>query len=323
MCRTKSFTGFVTSCVFGISIFSGCAVTASNAGPGSNSAAQEYVTRYPQIPANIHTIEDARKDLKEVLEKAAKKENLGAHFGIDFFFQYNLAELSLTDSGRREILEGMVADNDTDTGNFSDPSITINRLKNIAVLEDRLEISSRLVIPYADLSCWLITYNWHEVFWGDKDNVYLFIQGLYDSNPDPKKIERIANDLFFIQQQFKTCHIQLQKTVAQFDALAKEYREQAIKPGISEEQRKYVVQANMLTNQKNYMGAIELYRKAIEVNPVAYPAAYSNLALLYAQENYYERAINQMKKYLSLVPDAKDFRSAQDKIYEWELKMKK
>jgi len=28
-----------------------------------------------------------------------------------------------------------------------------------------------------------------------------------------------------------------------------------------------------------------------------------------------------MKKYLMLMPDAEDARAAQDKIYEWELKM--
>lgn len=43
------------------------------------------------------------------------------------------------------------------------------------------------------------------------------------------------------------------------------------------------------------------------------------MALLYAQIHRFNMAISFMKKYLILEPDAKDARSAQDKIYEWEL----
>lgn len=59
--------------------------------------------------------------------------------------------------------------------------------------------------------------------------------------------------------------------------------------------------------------------KAVAVDPVSYPPAYFNLALLSAQIQQYQKAISYMKQYLTLVPDAKDARSAQDKIYEWEL----
>lgn len=90
-----------------------------------------------------------------------------------------------------------------------------------------------------------------------------------------------------------------------------------------EEQRKYVVQANALNRLKDYYGAIGLYLKAIDVDPVSYPGAYFNLALLNAQLRRYNAAVSYMKQYLLLVPDAKDARSAQDKIYEWEIMMKK
>jgi hypothetical protein len=40
--------------------------------------------------------------------------------------------------------------------------------------------------------------------------------------------------------------------------------------------------------------------------------------LLSAQIHNFNDAILNMKKYLMLVPDAEDARSAQDKIYEWE-----
>ncbi len=69
--------------------------------------------------------------------------------------------------------------------------------------------------------------------------------------------------------------------------------------------------------EKNYMKAIELYKKAIAIDQIAYPAGYSNVALLFAQINNFNAAINNMKKYLLLEPEASDARSAQDKIYEW------
>ena len=59
----------------------------------------------------------------------------------------------------------------------------------------------------------------------------------------------------------------------------------------------------------------------IERDPTCYPAAYYNLALLEGQMNLPFAAITYMKHYLLLVPDAPDARSAQDKIYEWELLM--
>lgn len=106
-----------------------------------------------------------------------------------------------------------------------------------------------------------------------------------------------------------------------FKPIADKYRALVTKPAMSEEQRKFVVQANALNQQKQYERAIELYKKAIESDQTAYPEAYSNLALLSAQIKSYNAAIYYMKKYLMLVPDAKDARSAQDKIYEWELEI--
>jgi hypothetical protein len=47
------------------------------------------------------------------------------------------------------------------------------------------------------------------------------------------------------------------------------------------------------------------------------------VALLFAQQNRFKSAINYMKQYLMLVPDAPDARSAQDKIYEWKLMIQK
>lgn len=109
----------------------------------------------------------------------------------------------------------------------------------------------------------------------------------------------------------------------QFSIQLAKYKEMPEKPAITEEQRKYIVQANAMNEEKDYISAIDYYNKAININPVAYPAGYYNLALLYAQITNFKSAISNMKKYLMLVPYAEDARKAQDKIYEWEAKLDK
>ena len=90
---------------------------------------------------------------------------------------------------------------------------------------------------------------------------------------------------------------------------------------VNENQRRFVVQANAATNQQSYSEAIYDFTRAVGVNPLSYPTAYYNMALLNAQIELFATAIMDMKKYLLLVPDAADARAAQDKIYEWEAKL--
>jgi tetratricopeptide (TPR) repeat protein len=127
---------------------------------------------------------------------------------------------------------------------------------------------------------------------------------------------KFANNLYFLQRklrnEFYSSHLE------QFIPVAAKYRELKEKPAISEEMRRFIVQANAFNEKKQYAEAIESYNRAIRVDPTSYPAAYSNLALLSAQINRYDAAIFYMKEYLLLVPDASDARTAQDKIYEWE-----
>jgi len=134
------------------------------------------------------------------------------------------------------------------------------------------------------------------------------------------KAQRAADLLFFIQQNIASYN---QEKFAEFEKKAVEYRALRVKPPVSEEQRKLIVQANAMNQQREYTRAIDLYLKAIGLDPVAYPAAYFNLALLSAQVSRFNSAIVYMKQYLLLETDSKDTRSAQDKIYEWELMINK
>lgn len=92
------------------------------------------------------------------------------------------------------------------------------------------------------------------------------------------------------------------------------------KPEIPEQVRKYAVQASGATQEKKYGDAVKLWSTTLDMAPY-YHLAYYNRALLYEREGRLDSSINDMEKYLKLMPDAEDARSARDKIYEWEGKV--
>lgn len=206
--------------------------------------------------------------------------------------------------------------------------------KDISVLDDRIEFTikkQKTIISYSDLTNFLIQID--GLFMTGEDGKYYLIR--YELNlgniafnyrMDFNSAIQIANDLFFIQKQQEIIKNQELKNqhstqLAIFESVAAVYRALKVKPAISEEQRKYIVQANLYSQKHEYNKAIEIYNKATEVDPTAYPSAYSNLALLSSQVDKFDDAVYYMKKYLMLVPDAEDARSCQDKIYEWETQL--
>jgi len=155
--------------------------------------------------------------------------------------------------------------------------------------------------------------------WGNSDKIA--VQNFefdYMDNSNKEKARYFAENMYYILQRYRNDHLTDIADSIQFSIQLDKYRKMDIKPVVSEEQRKYIVQANSLTNDKLYKQAIDAYKKALAINPVAYPAAYFNMALLFAEKQDFERAITNMKKYLLFDPDAPDARAAQDKIYEWE-----
>lgn len=87
---------------------------------------------------------------------------------------------------------------------------------------------------------------------------------------------------------------------------------------IKDEQKELFIIADSASQKMDYFGAIRTYIKATEIDELSYPIAYSNLALLYAQINFFDYAILCMQKYILLETDAAALRGAKDKIYEWE-----
>jgi tetratricopeptide (TPR) repeat protein len=192
--------------------------------------------------------------------------------------------------------------------------------KGTLVLEDKIEFRhanlETIIVYFSDIIDYQITINFDAL--NKIDRVYL--GNLSIVIPGKGNGKQFFDDLIFIQNQL------IEKRNSQlvlFVPIAEKYRALKAKPPISEELRKYIVQANGFNEQKGYDKAIEKYKKAIEVDQTAYPAAYSNLALLSAQKYQFNAAIYYMKKYLMLEPEADDARSAQDKIYFWEAQLGK
>lgn len=154
----------------------------------------------------------------------------------------------------------------------------------------------------------------------------LFSVGKYEFN------SKMVNDLNKLKENFNQIRNTIEKQASEqgfadqlavFKPFADKYRSMYDKPVMSEDQRKKVIQANVLREQGNFKDAITTLNAALEMDPVAYPSGYANLAFLYERILNYEEAILNMKKYLMLVPDAEDARDSQDKIYEWELMLNK
>lgn len=105
------------------------------------------------------------------------------------------------------------------------------------------------------------------------------------------------------------------------ESFKKNYTDTSNNKILNEDQRRFIVQAKAATEEKKYYKAIELYENAINLNPYAYPMVYKEIALLESKNGNYFVAIYNMKKYIFLVNGSEEARSAQDKIYEWELKL--
>jgi len=190
-----------------------------------------------------------------------------------------------------------------------------NTKKDIFVFDDRIEVNikkNKRIFYYKDFCGFDIS-----VSSGKIDNKNIVFVNIEDFSASLLGIvKEQADNLIFIRNYY--CEKQYSSELALFGPVADKYRALEVKPTVSEEQRKYIVQANGFNEQRNYDKAIELYLKATEVDPIAYPGAYSNLALLSAQVDKFDAAIYYMKKYLMLEPESPDARGAQDKIYLWE-----
>jgi tetratricopeptide (TPR) repeat protein len=216
------------------------------------------------------------------------------------------------------------------------------KYKNASIFDDRIELTLKTGVKTIYFSSLFGEYdikvNSRYTIYGDndRDDYYDQISGLknilIEKNDSaffgmkfrnqsgfPVCDKDLADALYFMQQKVNSQRYD--NLLMAFNPLAQKYQSLAVKPTVPEEQRKYIVKANLLNQQKEYEKAIELYEKAVGIDQIAYPAAYNNLALLFAQVHSFNTAIYYMKLYLLLGPEVQDARAAQDKIYEWETMM--
>ena len=318
MSRLKALLGF-TLYLSIMAALPGCAPMDSGGSQPKDVIPAGY-TYHPKPRPGIESPEAAKKDLATLL---ASSKNPGTKY---------YGQPGLNNSANEEALKAFIQGKSGPITFWYDAQneLLFMAFSGSSALEDRIEMHPRIVFFYADLLDHPIVVEkttewpargWHVVGKNLEGLVRPYkihfpglISFVFEDLPDA---QRFADDLFVIQQALQK---QRDERLALFQAKASQYHGMKVKPPVSEEQRKYIVQANVLNERKDYAGAIDLYSKVIDVDPVSFPPAYFNLALLCAQMQRFQPAIAYMKQYLLLVPDAKDARAAQDKIYEWELK---
>lgn len=109
-----------------------------------------------------------------------------------------------------------------------------------------------------------------------------------------------------------------QDELAEFKARVPELRPRAREP-LTEDARRYRVQAEDAVRERRFEDAADLYQKALEAAPW-WADGYFNRALVLGELQAYSDAIGAMRRYLLLAPDAPDARDAQDRVYSWEAK---
>ncbi len=89
-----------------------------------------------------------------------------------------------------------------------------------------------------------------------------------------------------------------------------------------EETRKFFLRGEAMREEGNFSEAIQEYQKALVISPFI-PQIYRTMAFCYASLKQYERAIENLKIYLLLYPEAPDAREMKDQIYKWEILQEK
>lgn len=102
-----------------------------------------------------------------------------------------------------------------------------------------------------------------------------------------------------------------------FELATKAYREAAVKPELPEDAVRLKVQAEGAVREKRFGDAADLYDEALGVAPW-WPAGHYNRGLILGELKSYEEAIDELKRFLKVDPDAANARAVQLKIYEWE-----
>ena len=109
----------------------------------------------------------------------------------------------------------------------------------------------------------------------------------------------------------------IQSDSTEFERIAAAYRSSNPKPALPDSAKAAIVQAEDAIHQSHPRDALAAYRRALEVAPW-WPGAHFNIATLSADQLDYVTAIIEMRKYLTLAPDAPDAAESKNSIWLWQ-----
>ena len=250
-----------------------------------------------QLPENIHSVKEALQDVVKLLS-----DNKAVYFQLAERPTYGLtigAEKKWLINNVSAVEGGLVITTKTNTF-----ELKVSEIVNTDIYENKVGKKEKLF----DLC----------VFFGLKKEWISF------NSFDKEILCHLADDIYYLKVQTAADKTKgFTDELARFTSVAAKNKELAFKPLQTEDQRRYIVQANAAVQTKQNDRAIVYFNQALQFNELSFPDAYYNLALIFAQKNQFERAILNMKKYLLLSSDSPDARAAQDKVYEWEAGIKK
>jgi hypothetical protein len=156
--------------------------------------------------------------------------------------------------------------------------------------------------------------------WGSLCGKHPNILGIFSFSPDTaqpfvdamNRLSSFARSGGGAQQETEWRNFQ-QKAIA--------WRALAAKPPQAEEVRKHRLLAEDALREKQIDAAVEHYETGLDIDP-CWPEGHFNAALLYAEQRQYSEAVQHMRAYLELAPDAQDAPQARDQIVIWEAKRK-
>jgi tetratricopeptide (TPR) repeat protein len=196
-------------------------------------------------------------------------------------------------------------------------TITAKEIKNITVFNDRIELE---VKGKKNNFVWLFSViDDSTMFFIGKQNAgnYIYLPSTANfAFAELDAAQQFADNIYAIQ--YPNINKLRDSLLAIFKEKMQAFKASKKEAAIKDEQKALFLLADTAIQKMDYFNAIKIYNKAIEIDEMAYPLAYANTALLYAQINFFDYAVMYMQKYIWLETNETALRGAKDKMYEWE-----